>query len=63
MKTFILGAIASAAVAYHHGFPDDSSFHAGIHATASITGSCADAKANADKIIKDNIDTGSEYKG
>merc|ERR1712084_54466 len=64
MKSAILALIASVALAADHGFPNDDAFHASCHMTATLTGaSCADAKAKADQLIKDNVDTDSEYKG
>ena len=64
MKSSIIALIATVAAAYDHGFPNDDAFHASCHMTATLTGaSCADAKAKADQLIKDNVDTDSEYKG
>ena len=38
--------------------------HASCHLTAHYSStSCADVKAAGEKFIKDNVDTGSEYKG
>ena len=57
-------AIAAFATADDHGFPSDSMFHASCHLTATLPStSCADAKTKADQLIKDNVDTDSQYKG
>ena len=59
-----LAALTTLAAAYNHGFPNDSSFHAHCHLSATLANtSCADAKAKADELIKTNVDTDSEYKG
>ena len=64
MKSALLALIATVALAADHGFPNDDAFHAKCHLTTTLSGiTCADAKAKADQIIKDNIDTDSEYKG
>ena len=64
MKPFILATVAAVSVAFDHGFPDDSAFHAGCHVSTTLTGvSCADAVAKATQLIKDNVDTDSQYKG
>ena len=64
MKTFILATVAAVSVAYNHGFPNDSAFHAGCHVDAVLTGTqCTDAVAKATQLITDNVDTDSQYKG
>ena len=64
MKTFILATVAAVSVAYNHGFPNDSAFHAGCHLEAVFTGTqCTDAVAKATQLITDNVDTDSQYKG
>ena len=48
----IAALLATLAIADDHGFPGDSSFHAGCHMSGKFTGtSCTDAKSAADKLI------------
>ena len=45
-------------------FPGDNFYHAHCHMTTTLVGkNCTEAKEAAVKLIEDNIDTGSEYKG
>ena len=49
-----------------YGFPDDDTFHASCHMSVLLPSTtCVDAKAQAENLIKTNVDTGegSEYKG
>ena len=63
-STLSLLALTSLAAAYDHGFPNMDRFHAGCIMKATLTGeTCVDAKAKADELIKNNVDTDSEYKG
>merc|ERR1711920_674319 len=63
-RALVALALVGSVSADDHGFPDDSSFHASCHLSTTLTGtSCADAKAKADDLIKNNVDTDSEYKG
>ena len=64
MKSSIIALIATVAAAYDHGFPNDDAFHAHCHMTATLAGTqCTDAQAQAEQLIKDNVDTDSQYKG
>ena len=64
MKTFLFSTLAAVSVAYDHGFPDDSPFHAGCHLNTVLEGvTCADAQASSNQLIVDNVDTDSQYKG
>ena len=65
MKTaFTLMALAAFAAADKSDFPSDSMFHAGCHMSVTLTGTTCDAfKTKAEQLIKDNVDTDSQYKG
>merc|ERR1712013_116025 len=64
MKTAFTLALATIVAANKSDFPSDDMFHAKCHMSTTLASTTCDSfKAKAEQLIKDNVDTESEYKG